>query len=498
MKRFSRIFLITMISLLFVPLILCVGCSRNNDDNDASAELAIVEIKPLAVIEPYKEFDMNNVFVQDDGVSYSFEGFYSTTKGSFKDIVFNGSKFKISADDAEIANITITAEKGDQTVSKELSLTVDGKLDVVDNGYIQLWKEDYVAKSANYNPAYVKDGNSSIKVTCNGYYTVEGSQFANLLGHLATVDGGIYDTDYFSIYQKANQEDAWKDAVMTYWVYYSGAPKGHEDVKLEIGYRFAHNTYEQLPKNAQRDFDFTGASIKECNLGEWTQIAIRLKDVYKTTPLFLDWEQWRTGNVGNDNLYDICDIVNFKCRLYSEEYESRDRKYIYSFYFYGGDILTYDDFTQKYPDYEFEPSSIPPLQENENEDTTVIRSWENEFTVENWRNSGKGISFDYSFVNPASSAENDAFWFFESVDGEWHRLTNQIAIDFNNKVADCGKVIDLGNGKFRYELMFSDAPINMDDGQEASGNEKANLIYFVEYPTVLNVSNFQVIDQYSV
>lgn len=485
LKILSLLLCLTFVGSLFAV----AGCDQ---DAGEESKFEIKENNPLPDIEPYRVFNMYSAFSKQEGVEYSFEGYYVNDKEIVKDIVFDGATFVISADNAVFANVTITGKKGAETAIKELSFDVKGEPDVVDNGYADLWCEPNISKTISYNPKYIKDGNSSVKVSFSGYYNTYGTQFANLMGHLCTVDGGIYDTDYFSIYKEADQNKAWEDAVMTFWVYYSGAPKGHEDAALEMGFRFSHINSAQLPAGARRDYDFGDVPIIDCELNEWKQIAIRFKDLHKTTPLELNFEKYKSGWTSNDEVLEMCDCVNFKCRLSHEDYESMDVKYMYSFYFDAIDILTYADFIKKYPDYDF--ASDDGGKGFDYGDTIVDK-----FNIENWRNGNKGISFDYSFVSPEGEHPNDLLYFYQwKGEGyEWERLTEMVEIDFENMSASSGKIIDLGDGKFRYELMFEDVPINAVTGQEANGDETANIIWFQNYATRLLTGNYKEIDAYS-
>ena len=492
-KRLSFITAIAVVAMLCVLMAALVGCGGDtgNDNNEGggnSVKISITLKNPLPVIEPYKEFDMNSTFFAEEGIDYSFEGEYSTDKEVTRSITFNGSKFTLSVDNAVFANITITGEKDGKSASKEISLGVEGKVDVVDNGYINLWKESEISNNACYNPDYIKEGNSSVKVSFSGYYNVAGTQFANLPGHLATVQGGIYDTEEFSIYKKADQAAAWEDAVMTFWIYYANAHKGHEDAKLDIGYRFAHCTTKTPQGIPQSDFDFQ--DLTECALGEWTQVAIRFKDLYKTTPLYLDIERWRIGWGSNDELMTFSDTINLKCRLYSEDYESREAKYIYTFYLDGVDIMTYADFAAAYPEFKFKNTSS-------GEEGYDYQGWANQFSIANWKTSGKGIAFDFTLANPEEYPEMDIIALFDGSGAEWKRISDMIGINFDEEIAEYGRLINLGNDKYRYELMFADVPLNTTAGEEATGHENANILYFTNYPTHLLVSNFTVIDSYS-
>ena len=484
-KRLSLICIITIIAAVFGATVLLAACNKKDDE--------IVLKNPLPVIEPYKDFDITSVFEYKEGYSYEYSGYFVNDKGTQRDLTFDGSVFKISVANAQYADITIVGKKEDKTLEKTVRLSVEGNPEPVDKGFSDLWDEDIITKTLNYNPDYIKEGSSSVKVNFNGYYNQYGTQFTSLRGHLYYDKiFKIYDTDYFSIYRESDQGKAWEDAIMTFWVYYANTPKDHADTILDIGYHFCLNSKEDLPEGAQKDFDFGQAPLSYCRPNEWTQIAIRFKDLNKLTPLYLDTELLAKGWRSQEELLAICDLLNFKCRVAHADYESVDTKYTYTFYFDAVDILSYDSFIEKYPDFDFGV---------DNGNTVADK-----FSIDNWKQGDKGLSFVYSFVEPEGDHSCDAFGIYQNKGENWKRLTELINLDFNRKKAycivddsevECGKIIELGNGRYRYELIFADAIANLAPGETTTGNETANLIWFADYSTKLLTSDFKEIDSYS-
>lgn len=484
-KRLSLICIITMIAAVSVAAFSLTACNKKDDE--------IVLKDPLPVIEPYKDFDVTSVFENKEGYSYEYSGFFVNDKGTQRDLTFDGSIFKISVANAQYADITIVGKKENKTLETTVRLSVEGNPEPVDKGFSELWDEDIITKTLNYNPDYIKEGSSSVKVNFNGFYNHYGTQFTSLRGHLYYDEiFKIYDTDYFSIYQKSDQEKAWEDAIMTFWVYYANTPKDHADTILDIGYHFCLNSKENLPDGEQKDFDFGQAPLSYCRPNEWTQIAIRFKDLNKLTPLYLDTELLAKGWRSNDQLLAICDLLNFKCRVSHADYESVDTKYSYTFYFDAVDILTYEDFSIKYPDFDFGVDN----------GNTVS----NKFSIESWGQGAKGLAFTFGFADTDGARDNDAFGIYQDKGENWIRLTELINLDFNRKKAycvvddsevECGKIIELGNGKYRYELMFVDATLNLAPGETTTGYETANLIWFANYSTKLLTSDWTEISSYS-
>ena len=448
----------------------CVACDNAADAN----KFDIVERDPLPVIEPYKDFDMTTAFIVQEGATYSYEGYYVNSKGIEKDLVFNGSVTKISADNASFANVTVRATKGEETVEKEISLTVEGVSDVIDEGINKSYKDPGISKSINFNPNYVKDGNSSVKVDFSGYINVWGSQFSSILGHLNTIDGGIYDTDYFSIYKKADQESAWEDAVMTFWIYYASAPRGYEDEKLSISYFLRWNDFEDIPLGMNRFSDWGSSPITQCEVGEWTQVAIRFKDFGKRTPLLLDFDRYKNG-YNAETQFEMMDIVSYKCRVGDEGFDGIN--YSYSFFFDSLDVMTYADFVNAYPDYEFadlnQPKEILPQSD--------VRHIDLNEDIENFASSGKALVFDFRAIdNAANTGDTVEFTLWGRNWGN-PRRTDLVAVNVVENVVTyngetIGKVEALEDGWYRVTISLSDLPINTDEG--ATGEETVGMIFF--------------------
>ncbi|MCQ2603139.1 MAG: hypothetical protein MJ193_04340, partial [Clostridia bacterium] len=357
-----------------------------------------------------------------------------------------------------------------------------GTPDVIDNGYAESWNDSSIGKTINYDPEYIKNGDSSIKVSFSGYYVEYGTQYATLPGHLSTKENGIYDRDYFSIYKEQNVEEAWKDAVLYFWIYYAATPRGNDDMALDIGFfygRHKENGEERIT------YEFGDTPITECAYGEWTQVAIRMKDLGQTSDLYLNVQDYYSSYA-----YDPeknCDMITFKCRGRDTDYLGKDVKYTYTFYMDDIDITTYKDFKEKYPEYNWGVDYGATL--------------DRKFSVENWKTSGKGISFEYELKNKDNPTSNIFNVFAHVDDGAgndtWARLIENITLDFATNTATAGQIVSLGNDKYRYELMFDDCTPNLAPGEEPTGEETASSIYFVEYNNAMLISEFAVITEYS-
>jgi len=478
-KKLASIISISLLVIVITTLaVVLTACGDNNKEEEKP--FGITAADPLPVITPYQDFDVSTAIVVEDGVAYEYEGFYINSRGQEKTIEFNDSIVNIPQNDV-VAEITVTAVKGAETAEKLIKLNVCGTPDVIDNGISELWCENAIGKNLNFDPQYIMDGDSSIKVTFSGYYTAYGTQYANLNGHLSTKEGGIYDRPYYDIYEEENQDEAWKDAVMTFWIYYANPPK-NSTANLDIGYFFA---YLRNGEEQRVCFEFGDSPITSCTAGQWTQIAIRFKDFGKQSDLYLNVQDYYSPYA-----YDInknCDSVNFKCRVIDQDSIDKGVKYNYTFYMDGLNIMTYADFTATYPEYEFGIDQGDTLSGN--------------FQIPEWQTAGKGISFEYKLIDPDTATQDSLCIVAHVYDGQghsdWARLTDYITLDFTNNTATAGQIIDLGNGRFRYELMLDDAPVNSAPGETPAGDETADIIYFNSYETHFLMSNLEVIDGYT-
>lgn len=480
----KKILFIIFILMLITSAVSFFGCNGKNND-EVEDELKIRFVDEDIIISPYQEYDVDSFVVHEVGVEYSYSGVYLTSKGAMKEIKFNGTKIIIPANDV-VAEITVCAKKDEDIKEEILTISVQGESDKIDAGFKQLYKDDSISKNLNFNPKYIKDGKSSLKVTFNGYYQEYGTQFANLPGHLSTQEEGIYDTNYYSIYREADVNEAWKDAVMYFWVYFDTAPTECVNPVLDLGYRFLTRDGTTI------NLDFTQTPVTSIEQKKWTLFTIRFKDICQTEDLYLnvdDYYYWATYDGSFDQL-------NFKCRLKDSAYSNPDNPvlYNYSFYIDGINITTYDKFNEQFPDYMW--------------GSDYGATWDEKLVIENWKNSGKGISVEFTLKDELLSSNTFALFSKVFVPGdpnipnsndryEWIRLSDYIVIDFNSGVATKGKLINFQNGKYRYELMMDDVDENPIIGEEPTGNETMSLIYFNGYFNKLFVTEFNIIDSYS-
>ena len=508
--RKTTIFILSL--TLILTALLCAGCNNNNGTN----VFKIAEKNPLPKIEPYKEFDAKTAIIVEDGVEYSFEGYYSNSKGVEKDIVFNGSKFTINAANADVAIITVSAVKGKETDQKEIALSIQGNPDEIDYGVYGCYADGVITKTYNYDPKYIKEGDSSLKVAFSGYYEANeyGAQFSVMNGRLCTVEGKnctYHDNDY-SIYKYEDQEKAWEDAVMTFWVYYENTPKTDQETKLDIGYRALWHAGEPLPDDVQKDFDFGQPSVivTQCALGEWTQIAIRFKNLNKVTPLYINEDRYKEGWTSDKQLNEICDLLSFKCRVKADDLISDDPdnsiKYNYSFYFDGLDVLTYSDFVEKYPEFE-----LPDVDQGRVIlPESIIRNVDFSNVATNFSSSGKAFVFDYKAIDDDTNTGDTVKFSLWGRNWGLPRRTELITVNVvTNEVTfkeesdggeepidsverSIGSVEELEDGWYRVCIPAGDLPINTTE--EATGEETIGMIYFNEVEHAFEVNNIGFVE----
>lgn len=433
-------------------------------------------IKDTPTIAPYKEFDLSTIMNKDDGVTYTYSGYYLNSRGNEKTIEFNGDKFSIPENDT-VAEIDI--EYSGKT--EHVALSVVGFEDVIDKGMIECWNEDSISKSANFNPQYIKEGDSSVRVTFNGYYNAYGTQFINITGHLSNNDGkGCYDVNYYSIYKEENVEEAYKDAIFYYFVYNDiKTSDKYDSTDLELGCRL--RTHDDTVNT-----DWGPANIQVFKSGEWNMYVLRFKNFGIDHDLYKDLEAFYAS--ASTGWEDTWDAVNLKCRgtnLAKDEFGVVDTtiKQTYTFYVDGFNICSYRQFKEMFPDYDIDSIAVSD-------------TWRSEITpVDNWKNSGKGISFDFKLAEANPSATYYRF----SLLSNWDRLTDYIQLNLDTVTTNYGRLTKVSEDTYHYELMFSDAAFNTSDAPrfEPDGSELFDLIYFRDYPEKLFMSYFTVITNYS-
>lgn len=434
-------------------------------------------IKETPVIAPYKEFDLSTIMNKEAGVTYTYSGIYLNSRGNEKTITFDGDKFTIPENDT-VAEIDI--EYNGKT--EHVALSVIGYEDVIDEGMISLWCEDSIAKTANFNPQYIKEGNSSIKVTFNGYHVNYGTQFICLCGHLSNNDGkGIYDRPYYSIYKEENVEEAWKDAVFYYWVYNTIQPSDkYDSTDLEFGCRIK-------TRDDKVNFDWGPANVQVAKAGEWTMYVLRLKNFGVTKDLEKDIDAFYSSSaVAWAESYDSLNMKVRGLNQAKDEFGNVDTsiKQNYVFYVDGFNFCSYKQFKEMYPDYDIDSQAVSD-------------TWKSEVTpIDNWKNSGKGISFDFKLKDPASGATN---YKFSLLNSEWDRLSDYITLDLASVTASYGRLTKKSDNVYHYELMFSEINFNTQDAPKfvPDGTETFGMIYFREYPAKMLMSYFTVITNYS-
>lgn len=460
-----------MRKLLFIVFTILFCCSAlsfvacSNGDVEKS-QFKIKFTSDKITISPYVEYDVDSFVVHEAGVNYSYDGYYMTSSGGMKEISFDGTKFTVPSNDA-VAEINVTAEKDKDIIEELLVIVVQGEGDRIDEGYNELYADEPINKSVNFNPKFIKEGNSSIKVNFRGYYKSYGTQFAAVPGHLITKEDGIYDLDYFDIYKEPNVEEAWKDAVMYFWVYFDKAPEECTNPVLDLGYRL-------LTRDRTIDLDFGQSPITPINKGSWSLYTVRFKDVGQTKDLYMNYEEYFNPHTYENSF----DQLNFKCRLKDSLYETGMKSYSYTFYFDGINITTYEKFNEEFPNYDW--------------GSDFGNTWENKLSIDNWKDSGEGMAVDFSLKD--SIVGNNVFALF---DKDWNRLSDYITLDFENVVASCGNLIKIADNNYRYELMMSDVSFNQVPEEEPTGNERFSLVYFNEYNNKMYVTEFSTINNYS-
>ena len=97
--------------------------------------------------------------------------------------------------------------------------------------------------------------------------------------------------------------------------------------------------------------------------------------------------------------------------------------------------------------------------------------------VENFKYSGKALTFAYKARNNDANVGNDVQFTIWGGDSNWgKRITQLISINVVNNTASVGTVEALDDGWYKVTIDCTDMPINF--GENATGYETARLIYF--------------------
>jgi len=350
----------TLLVLLFSLILILSGCSKKESKETAkihastkvattttaySFGVKVAKSLPES-IKPFKTIDVMDYIIKEEGVTYEFSGIYLNDRMKEVEMVFDGSKTIVKQDNT-IAEISIEATKGNEYAVANIALSVTGEPDELDNGISGLWHEESITTSMNYDPTYIKDGDSSIKVVFNGYYKNDGVQFACITGHLSNRDkiGAYnYDEKYLSIYKEEDVKEAFEDAYVCFFVYNDmkdQSENGYDD-RISFGVRI-----KESPYSGTVDMDWYNSPKVYAERGEWTFVYFSLKDIGKTTDFYKDLDTYYTSGISDQVYRASYDALNLKLLGKNLPYEKGSTtqydsavKYTFSCYIDGYDIMS--------------------------------------------------------------------------------------------------------------------------------------------------------------
>ncbi len=295
-----------VLSLLSVFFLLCgvfSGCGKVAETTTPVAttpvsmlDITLNESVPLAYVDA--AYDVTRLYVAQEGVEYSYKANYidpedgTTHKLTVKKGVLTP---KVNAE----ITLTITAEKGTVSVSKEVKIPMGVVTDCVDN----LLASDGLAGGS-------VAGVEKKVVTDSNYLKAEGSLSALSVSFANADNGGveIANLSHYALTEYYNDR-TWKNAAVTFWVY----NPMDQDVEFKL------TSYDPVKIQANYWDSETNTQIGVAKAGQWSLIQFSLykmgiEQVLFTAPDGLRSDSLklmaRYAGTGTCNLYmDGLDIV---------------------------------------------------------------------------------------------------------------------------------------------------------------------------------------------
>lgn len=299
MKR-TRAFVCAVLILLSVCF---TGCGTPNVENSpvATAPQSNLDIKltdkiPGAYVDV--AYEVTQLFVKEEGVEYSYKAnFVDPETGTTRKLTVKNDKLTPKAY-AEITLI-ITAEKNNETVSKEILIPMGHIADAMDmllaSDGVAGGKVEDVQKTVVNDSAYLKGEQSTSALSVSFSNASNGGVELLDLGHYAL-------TGYYT-------DRTWKNAAVTFWVY----NPMEQDVEFKL------TSYDPVKIHANYWDSEYNTQVGVAKAGEWSLVQFSLyqmgiEQVLFTAPKGLRSDSLkllaRYGGSGTCNLYiDCLDIV---------------------------------------------------------------------------------------------------------------------------------------------------------------------------------------------
>ena len=302
---------------------LCLGACATSGNK--GLEVTFVDEYDIPAVRLGVEYDFEPYFTQEKGVTYSMSAMY--IDDDLNEVELDVDGFKFTHNEFSDVFVTITATKGSETITGEITIPVDAKSDPTDYWVVDsLYAGDGMSKTLNYLPAY----RTSLDSLTSAKFTYRGT---------AKKDSPV--TVMSMIDWPSNSRltvTDWSNAVITMDVYNSSAKS------MTIGLMTSHTsgisyTFDQCDKFV-------------CEPNEWTHIEYSLKALNLTEEFVFNHEWDLSDKILIQSVYDG-----------ANEAESTNT-YSYNFYVDNVDICDYSQ--EKFP----------------NLDTTTYKEYEDMFTAD--------------------------------------------------------------------------------------------------------------------
>ena len=405
-KTTGRILLIVLAILLLASFAACG--SQKDTQGGKALEINTVEIIPSAYLN--EVFDLRDVILMEDGVSYSAKASYVKYTLDEASRKYTSSEYMLNVEDlcftpTEVVKniVTITAERDGETASKVVVIPTTIRADALDellhSGGIYALADPGISKSINLDSAFIKgeDSRTSLQVNFSG---VDPHQWGNTFIALDSAE-----------VQKHFTDQTWKNSLLTFWVY--NPNEKAVEFQLRIGDPISGVDVDWSPMD--------GPNKQIAQPGQWTQVFFPLRKLGLTKPV-------------TSSQFVSC-AMNVKVRY--EAYSTTD-SYTYSFYVDGLDVVD---------------ASLYPEIDNTYvlSDETLEQGWENMAQDTGWQ----GVYTEYNYENIQGENSTCSLKAYFNNDKAMTNSFICLATEMDSRITE---LPDMTGGKFSAYFKFENMP----------------------------------------
>ena len=263
-KTMRSLFLIALALVLAASFAACDTEQTPAAVNSGSLRINTVEILPEAYInEPY---DLQEIILMEEGVTYSATAFYVETVRDTETNVYTTNRHVMEVKDLTFTPttfadtvVTLNAKKDAETYSKVVTISTTVRKEPLDELYassgILGGADSGITKTVNIDKLYIQGENSqsSLHVEFN---SIDPHAFGNTFMELSAPSAQKYFTD-----------QDWSNAIVTFWVY-NPMPK---DIEFQLA--IVDNNHAIMTDWSPAD----GPHRQFAKAGQWTQIFFSLR-----------------------------------------------------------------------------------------------------------------------------------------------------------------------------------------------------------------------------